>query len=336
MHTQTFYFYGTGLYFKSDSMDLAEEIRRDFSFFNQELKSRGITINAYLASPPYASLPAMVADYISVRNICYYHRGIKYIDYPGKALAIYNKKESTCSIYGSDFRLLHEICYLTVLSLVNEHLDKKHIHRVHGLGLSMEGKAILLLLDMGGGKTTLAMRVLSGGERVKLISEDSPLINPQGLILPFPIRMGLQPKDLPTDIPKQYQRYFERGEFGPKILLDIEYFKDKVCHTPSEPRLVLICKRTLGLNAQIRPCGKFAAVKEFIKNSVVGVGLYQGIEYVFKKGPKEIIMKTPLGISRLNNAVKVINKSKIFEFHLSPDKEANVRTLIDFLNGEFK
>lgn len=331
MHSQIFSFHGINVQVNSNMQNLIKDIQKDFSFFKSSANKGGITINTYHTPPPYDVLPSMQASYISPRNICYYHKGVKYIDYSGNGLVIYNKKNSICDIYSGDYALLHKICYMAILSLVNEKLDKCHIHRMHGLGLAIDSKAILLPLETGGGKTTLAISLLCSEENIKLISEDSPLIGPQGQILPFPIRIGLHPEEVPPTIPKEYQRYFEREEFGPKILIDIEYFKDKICSKPCQPYIVIIGRRVLGRQSEIKPSSKYLALREFIKSSVVGLGLYQGIEYVFQKSPKEIIRKIPIVISRLNNALRIINKSKIFEFYLSQDKEKNKQTLIEFL-----
>lgn len=333
MDSITFSFYGTTIQFDSENEKLLEDIQRDFSFFKTTAVKAWITIKAYNRPPPYKILPAMQASYVSPRNSCYYYKGIKYIDYSGYSLVIYDKKSSVCDIYSGDYELLHEICYMAALSLINEKLDKRHIHRVHGLGLAVDNKAVLILLDIGGGKTTLAMGLFTSGENIKLISEDSPLLNPQGEVLPFPIRIGVCPQEVPPAIPKKYQRYFAREESGPKILIDIEYFKEKICHNPCQPSIIIIGRRVLGREPSIKAASKYLALKEFLKNSVIGLGLYQGIEYVFQKGPKEIVRKIPLGISRLNNALKAINRSKTFEFYLSPAKDKNSQLLIEFLKN---
>jgi hypothetical protein len=222
---------------------------------------------------------------------------------------------------------------MAIISLVSEQLDKHHMHRVHGLGLTGNGKGILLLLEMGGGKTTLAVSLLSSKNNVKLISEDSPLIDRQGRLLPFPIRIGMHPADVPAQIPEEYRRYFERDEFGPKILIDTDYFKDRICTAPCDPGIIIIGKRVIGKPPEIKPASKSAALKELIKNSVIGLGLYQGIEYLFQKSPAELFTKLPLGLSRLNNGIKLINKCRAFEFSLSPDQKGNSRVLGQFIES---
>jgi len=331
MYSSSFSFYNVNILIKSSSENIIGDIQRDFSFFKSKKSEGQITLTTYNSIPPYNTLPAIQSSYISPRNICYFHQGIKYIEYSGKALVVYDKHNYKCDIYSPNHSLLHEIIYMTILSLVNELLEKKHIHRVHGLGLNIKDKAILILLGMGGGKSTLAMKLLSSHNPIGLISEDSPLIDAKGKILPFPIRIGIHPQDVPAEIPKEYQRSFERQEFEPKVLIDIEYFKNKICNFPCRPHIIIIGKRVLGREPEIKAGSRVQAFNEFFRNSVVGLGLYQGIEYVFQKGPGEILKKVPLAFSRLNNALKVVNHSKIFEFFLSPDKDRNTQVLVDFL-----
>jgi hypothetical protein len=331
MPSVNFSFYGIGLQLNTDNDAIRRDVERDFSFFLSGVTQPRITLNVFLSPPPYETLPPLVAAYVSPRNICYLDKEIKYIDYAGKGLVICNKKKLRYDIYSADYPLLYEACYMAILSVVSEQLDKAHIHRVHGLGLARDNKAIIILLDMGGGKTTLALHLLSSGENIRLISEDSPLIDSRGQILSFPIRIGVRPDEVPPTIPKEYQRYFEREEFGPKVLIDIDYFKGKICNNLCHPEIVIIGRRVLGRGPEIKPSSKYAALKEFIKNSVIGFGLYQGIEYIFQKGTKEIFLKIPLGLSRLGNALRVIAKSKIFVFYLSSDKEVNASTLLSFL-----
>ncbi|MBU2102680.1 MAG: hypothetical protein KKF80_04725 [Candidatus Omnitrophica bacterium] len=331
MHHVHLNFYGVGVCFKSDNQELTRDIQRDFSFFASKEDTTKIIISASFVHPPYASLPAMVARYVSPRNICYYNNHIKYIDYSGKALVIFNQDKLRCDMHSIDYPLLHEICYMTIMSLVASELDAMGLHRVHALGFTIGQKAVLLLMDMGGGKTTMALKILSLSNTIKLLSEDSPLINPHGDILPFPLRIGVNEQEVPDGIPHEYLRRFQRQEFWPKTLIDVEYFKEKISTVPARPHLIILGKRVLGRNPSIEPVSKYAALGEFIKNSVVGVGLYQGIEYIFQKGPREILLKIPLGLSRLRNSLKVIKGSKTFVFYLGQDKEENTSTLLSFL-----
>nr|MBP7089095.1 hypothetical protein [Candidatus Omnitrophota bacterium] len=266
------------------------------------------------------------------RNICYHWNNLDYIDYYGKGLTIIDKKKNEYTVFGKDLYLCHEIVYLTILSLVGSHLDSRGLHRVHGFGLDLNGKGILVLLPRGGGKTTLLLDILKE-TNIKLISEDSPLVDRNGRIFPFPIRIGVSASEKPKDIPNQYVYYIERMEFGPKYLIDVTAFKDKIAKESSLPWLILIGIRALGPGSKIMPVSKIKVFREFIKNSVIGLGLYQGMEFILQKSIFELLGKLGLIFSRLKNAFKIILASKTYLFIIGSDKKQNTATLLSFLNN---
>jgi hypothetical protein len=110
------------------------------------------------------------------------------------------------------------------------------------LGISVNNKAVLIILPMGGGKTTLGLELLKYDD-VKLLSDDTPLISRDGKILPFPIRIGINKNtSLNFNVPKKYLRDFIRSKYGPKLLIDIDYFRDKIA-LPCKISMILIGER---------------------------------------------------------------------------------------------
>ena len=116
-------------------------------------------------------------------------------------------------------------------------------------------------------------------------------------------------------------------------MIDIDFFSSRIEKSSIQPYIVMIGRRVIGKKGGIRPVSKFQAFDEFFKNSIIGVGLYQGIEYIFQNGAMDIVKKVPLGFSRLKNTLKVLEKSKSFEFLLGLDKTENSKLLLDFLGA---
>jgi hypothetical protein len=326
---ELFEFYGLCIEVEGDSEDLIREVTRDFSFFRiEDPKKRSvIRINLELASPPYGSLPAMKASFSTPRNICFQNRNISYIDYFGRGLSIYDRKQKTCSVYGMDFHLVHEIAYLFILSVVGEYLDSIGLHRVHALGMSRNNKGILLLLPSGGGKSTMALKML-GQPRYMLLAEDTPIIDRKGQILPFPLRLGVRP-DHELSVPDEFLRTVNRMEFDPKKLIDIDYFKDRI-GTAVSPGIILTGQRNLGEVSEIIPISRMKAFKTLFKYAVVGLGIYQGLEFMLERGAWELLGKTGVVSSRLYNSMSLLSKSKCYRFILGRDVEKNCETLINF------
>jgi hypothetical protein len=136
--------------------------------------------------------------------------------------------------------------------------------------------------------------------------------------------------DEPSGIPSKYLRTLKRMEFDPKTLIDIQYYKEKI-GKPCKVGSILLGERWLSGPAFIRSTGQHDAIKAFIKNSVVGLGLYQGIEFVLERTPLEILGKASLALSRFRNSLKVIRKAQIYRFGMGPDVKQNAETLVDFI-----
>jgi len=326
-----FSFYGFSAGVKCDDEETLESIKRDFSYFLSDCASPQAKFEVYSQQPDYVKLSQTEAYLHSYtpQNACYKKDGMTFIDYHGKGLTIIDDKKNFFRIYCAEKHLRHEIAFLSVLSMAGQSFDKKHIHRVHGLGLEVAGKAIVILLPSGGGKTTLLLDLIKEGS-IKLISEDSPLIDKKGLALPFPIRIGVTSDNKPENIPEEHLHLIKRTDSCPKYTIDISVFKDKITVKPVPVKYILCGQRYLGNCSRIKPVAKHKAIGELIKNSVVGLGLYQGIEFLLEKGLIELFKKTGVLFSRYRNAQKIVSRSKTYSFLIGSDRKKNSETFLAF------
>lgn len=327
-------FYGVNLQIESDDTRLLDLVIHDFNYFITAGKKCEFLIRYHKKTPEYSHLPIMSASLATPRNICFRDKDITYIDYFGKALNVYKKKEKQCDIYTDKIKLGHEIVFLTILSRVSNLLDNKGFHRIHALGLEYHGKGILVLLPSGGGKTTLAMQILnSTANDIKLISEDSPMIDSNGNLYPFPIRIGLLPEQIPEGIDDKFINYYERMEFGPKITINLSYFKNRISNNPVSPWIILLGERSTGEIAQIKSAPKSSIIKYILMSSIIGVGLYQGLEFILQKNLSNTFKTAQVILSRTKNNFKMINKSHIFKFTIGRNKQKNINTLISLIEN---
>ncbi|MCJ7523309.1 MAG: hypothetical protein MUP21_13985 [Dehalococcoidia bacterium] len=326
----SFNFYGLGIELRSSDGNTVEAIRRDFAYFEAASETPRVTIDVFDEKPDYASLPGLTASIYTLNYVCYTGKDLTYTDYHGRGLRTFDRRSGNYQIFSEDRDLRHEIGYLTMLSAAGQFLDSRHIHRVHALGISVNGKAVLILLPEKGGKTTLALRLLSS-EHVKLLSEDSPLITSRGDILPFPLRLGILPGG-ESGIPAEYLYPMNFMRVGTKYLVDVSYYTHKI-GTVCPPGAILLGERSLGCDARIEPAGRLSAGRELIKNSVVGLGLHQGLEYLLGRNIWETAGKTRLAFSRLNNSIRVLRHSKSYRYVIGHDIEKNQQVLLDFLAG---
>ena len=64
---------------------------------------------------------------------------------------------------------------------------------------------------------------------------------------------------------------------------------------------------------------------------IVGLGLYQGLEFLLEKGSWEVFLKAGLLFSRLRNALRLLQRSECYRFVIGRDLELNVECLTTFL-----
>jgi len=330
MNREIFFdFFGFRVAVKGSNADILDDVDRDFSYFSTSMTKADAQLELVGDHGPRDLLPQVKATLHTPRNIVYRDGDVSYIDYFGRALTVCWAKEGRYRIFCLDRDLAHEIAFLTILSQVGESLDAMGLHRVHALGVEAGGRAVLVLLPMAGGKTTLALKLL-GLEGIKLLSEDSPVLSGNGLVLPFPLRIGVRVGCEPPGIPMKYLRTVKRMEFGPKTLIDIEYFRDKIA-APCPIGAILLGERWLAGKSSILPERRRRAINAFIKNTVVGLGLYQGIEFVLERSGWEVLGKAGVAFSRLKTSLSAIGRSQVFRFRMGPDAEESAEVLATFI-----
>jgi hypothetical protein len=326
----TFDFYGFRVTVTGDNDGVLEDVQRDFSYFRSPAGDESAWLNVISEPFPRANLPAVRAALQTPRNIVYRDGDVSYVDYFGRGLMICQNKGTDYQIYCTDRDLAHEIAFLTMLSRVGEHLDARGLHRVHALGIEAGGRAILVLLPMGGGKTTLALRLLTTDD-IRLLSEDSPLISRRasrrGQVFPFPLRIGVRVGEVPAGVPDKYCRTVQRMEFDPKTLIDIQHFNEKVGR-PCPIGAILLGERWLSGTSFVCPVPRSYAIGPFIKNTVVGLGLYQGMEFLLERSGWEVLGKSRLALARFLTSLHVIRRSRVYRFGMSPGVEENADVLI--------
>ena len=162
-----------------------------------------------------------------------------------------------------------------------------------------------------------------------LLGEDTPLIDRRGTILPFPLRLGIRPGNA-EGIPPEYLRTMRRMEFDPKTLVDIKYFGDRLGEAV-KPGFLFVGERNLGEVSEIVPLGRYGALKALFKDMVIGLGIYQGLEFLLERGLWEMLGKGGVVASRLFNGLRLLARVRAYKFVLGRDIERNCQTFIQFI-----
>lgn len=324
--------YGLRATVGGDWPDVTDELRRDFWWFRtNNTLAPALRLTLERRAPDFDRFDGLRSTFVTPRNVVYQDGGTTVIDYFGRAALVIDRKTGHAVVQGEDSSLVHEAANNVVMSRVGEHLNARGLVRLHAVGLAGPGGGVAVVMPSGGGKSTLALRALDD-DRCRLVSEDSPLIDRHGLMHPFPLRIGINPTDvahLPAD---QTLRKLERIEFHPKLALDVEAFADRIEPNPVSLRHLVVGRRTLDRVARLEPLGRHHAIGPLVREAVVGVGVYQGMEFVLQRGWIDVAGKSGTAARRALCAVATLTRARVWRLWIGRDRESNwdaLRPLLD-------
>jgi hypothetical protein len=322
-----FCFYDVGLSVASSSAELLDNLARDFNYFAGPAPARKISIEANLAPPPWERMPVAFATQVTPNATIYDRGSVRFNDYQGEALAIYDFATEEGEVWTENADLLYEITYLLSLSRIGEIHDLKRIHRVHALGVAVGKKGALILLPEAGGKSTLCMEMLRHPE-VRLLSDDTPLVS-HGKLHAFPTRIGIR-GGKGSGIDPKYLRTMRRRNREPKTLLDVSYFQDRIA-SETTPDVVIVGARRNGEDSWIEPIGSAKAIPALVANLVFGLGLPQVVEFFLRGGSSDALRKFSIVSSRLAAVVSLVWRAKCYRLALGRDASMAAEAVISVM-----
>lgn len=311
------------------SLELETKLVRPFGLFLADQGEAEVTIEIVETLPPYEDFPELESSFSTPRNIVYDTKSFKLVDYFGKGATIENKAENRFTIYGDDDNFLQEAFYLLVLSTFGQYCDKSGMLRIHAMSLSYADKAFLVPIPPGGGKSTMAFSMLEE-EGFRLISDDEPVISGSGQVLPFALRIGTLDEDKVRDIPEEFFYTIDRMEFGPKFFIDIRYWEEKLEHRALQDVVYMVAKRVLNGTPTIKKIPKYKVAKSITRDAVIGVGLYQGLEFMLSHSPWSTIAQIGTVFKRAIVAWKMLRHAETYSFTITRDIDENRRVFRDF------
>jgi hypothetical protein len=298
----------------------------DFAWFRSEHGAApDVTIEVERRAPDFGAYGELPAAFVTPRNVVYQEGPLTIVDYFGRAISVLDRPRNHLTVQGEDLSLVHEAAYHFMVSRVGEHIDASGLARLHALGLCGPKGAAAVLLPSGGGKSTLALKAIED-DRIKILSEDSPLIDRRGRMHPFPLRIGVNATDA-AKLPESSVRRIERMEFHPKLALELDYFRDRIEREPQPVRHLLVGRRTLGTEARLDPLPRRAALATLLREVVVGVGIYQGMEFVLQRGPGDVLRQTGAAAGRAACSAAVLRNARVWRFTVGRDSDRNWATL---------
>jgi hypothetical protein len=327
-----FEIYGLVVRVEGDWPEVVDSVRRDFAWFqrSEAAPPPAVTIVFERRAPDFERFASARAAFVTPRNVVYQDGERTIVDYFDRAVSILDRRERRLTIQGEEPHLVHEAAYHFLLSTIGSHLDERGLVRLHALGLAGRQGGVAVMLPSGGGKSTLAVRAVED-ERVRLISEDTPLLDRSGLLHPFPLRIGVNVSDADA-LPEGSVRRIERMEFHPKLVLDIDAFAHRV-----EPHAVplvhvVVGRRSLRADAKLDVGTRSEAAGALFREAVVGVGVYQGIEFLLQHGWRDVLGKAGVGLERARCCATALRRARVWTLTVGRDRERNWEALAPLLD----
>jgi hypothetical protein len=315
--TVGFDFHGVGLSIQADAPELREHVVRDFEYFASAAPPEPIVLRVHAASGPFERVPERRASMVTPNAVIYDEGNVRYADYQGRALAIYDFGREEGDVWSLDPDLLYEVVYLLALSRIGERHDLAGIHRVHALGAVVDDRAALVLLPEGGGKSTLAMALLQRPE-IRLLSDDTPLVRGDRL-LAFPTRIGVRASAV-EGVPPDHVRTVRRREREAKTVIDYRHFRDRVV-AEARPAAVIIGTRHGGARSWLEPVSRRAGLTALGVNLVFGLGLPQVVEFFLRGGAADLVRKGRIVGSRMAASARLVRQARCYRLLLGRDVE---------------
>jgi hypothetical protein len=309
-----------------DWPEVVEGLRLDFAWFEAPATAApDVEVVIERGAPDFDRFGEVPASFVTPRNIVFQQGDRTIVDYFGRAVSVLDRKTGRLTVRGDDAPLVHEAAYHYLVSRVGEHFDRVGKPRLHALALAGPDGAVAIMLPSGGGKSTLALRALRA-DGVKLLSEDSPLIDARGRLHPFPLRIGINATDAAT-LPADQTRRIERMEFHPKYALELDAFANRIESSPQPLRHLVVGRRTLGRRARLEPLPRHAVVGTLFREAVVGVGLYQGMEFVLQHGARDVAGMAGVATTRALHCLSGLSRAKSWRLTIGRDHEQNWEAL---------
>jgi hypothetical protein len=314
---------------RADDPDLLGAVTADFSLLAAAAPAEPphLRLDLFGGPPPPGALPSGARRVFRTKDAVVCRAGAvqAYVS-PGRSLVVHDFARERGRLFGPDRDLLLEKTYLLLMSRLGALLDDRGLHRVHAMGVVVGGRAVLCLLPMGGGKTTLALSLMEA-PGVTLLSEEVPLVSHDGRLHAFPIRLGLAGPP-PANVPPELVRPFRRSRHGPKTLVDARLFAGRIAPS-ADPGLLLVGRRNARPGPAARPLATAAAMRALVPSCLLGRQLPELREYAvpLRAGPAWRAAAALGGRARACRALAV--RSRAYDLELGSDRSANAALVLE-------
>ncbi|MBX9670861.1 MAG: hypothetical protein K2X93_24885 [Candidatus Obscuribacterales bacterium] len=329
-HIRAITFSGTTVQIETDSINIASWLDFDFgSFIASGGEQFNVRILVTVADPALHPVPDLRETMRGLHFVAFDYGTTRYIKYGKEALLIYDYARDEGELIAIAEDIAYERLYLACLSRIGIRLDKQGLHRVHALAISVDKRAHLFLMPPGTGKSTLGLKLLASHPSLHLVSDDTPVINSKGDVLPFHFRIGIENPDAVASVPEQYKR---EARYGNKLktLIDVRYFQSQLESNAISPATVCIGFWTTSATPSVVRANWLTAVAYLFRDCVIGFGIPQVAEIFLRKG--DFFEKVGIAFSRLRAALALAGRSRCYKLYLCNDPTKNAEAVYNLFS----
>ena len=314
-----------GLRFDVDGWpEVVEEVVRDFLWFETGTPGRP-TSRCVLehGAPRWDAYGDLTAAFITPRNVVYQNGSRTILDYFGRASAELDRAAGRIVIRSEHPHLAHEAA-VPVPALAHRRAPRRP--RCRGcMRWRWPGLAAPSACCCHRAAARARWRSPRWATtRDRILAEDTPLLDARGYVHPFPLRIGVNPTDAER-MPPGAVRRIERMEFHDKLVLDLDGFRDRVegeAAADGRPRRSVSGRwRAMATSSA---CPRRAAAGALLREGVVGVGVYQGMEFVLQRGMRDVAGKAGEALTRARCCAAAARRARVWRLVLGRDHASNL------------
>lgn len=286
---------GVRLALESHLPSVLDHAAHDFYYFLSENKDAHLRVQIL----PLFKLPKWKRLFKLGRSTLYVSgRGERRVCFFDQAFVAYRYDDGQCLIYADEAVCAYQACYYVMLSFIGEKLDRRGIHRLHGLAMAWKDRATVLMAPSGAGKSSLVLKLLAEPD-FGLYSDDIALLNRQGELLPFPLRIAVAEK---PDIDPEHIRRFHPHGHSPKYIIRSSYFQQRV---PTAARLEVLGCLVRGTETKWSWISPLRLIWPLLRWLVLGHETPQIWELFLRFGPRDLMSRPRILFSRVRLAIRV-------------------------------
>lgn len=308
--------------------EVSQRLERDFSYFTTpQTYTHELSIVVEDTTPDFSEIQGAFLFRHFKGNV-YGWRDQRWIQYDD-TLVVFDAIKQKGRIVTTNVEMAYHYTYYMIIAKIGEYLDEAGLHRFHSLGVSIGGVCSLFSMPISGGKTTLGLELMKH-EEVILYSEDTPLINAQGKIHPFPVRLSLR-EGYKAIIPDKWKRVKNDPIFGKKILVDLAFYgRERLGEEPKKIAYVFWGHKTTKDTPCVRQINFFRSLYLIMFYLGIGKDCPQRSELFLRLSLRGVWTLSKICFRRFWTAFWLWKSSRSFDFYMTTDIAKNVEFLKDF------